>query len=236
MTVFQHVLNKRINYITDYELLQKIKDTRISIGEKLISLSKISSFSVGHAGDAPTDEEILTNGINRKCIFLGLNPSAPLETDWGNFHIKAKTAKRKSRSFDYRIYYLLDKFPDLKGIYMTDLGKGEIDGNSGSFIKKFKAPENKDYRDKCFDYLKQELDFLSGKNTIIICMHGELYKLLKKFGEIDDKHGYKNIVNVPHYAYSYKGYGNDDKFYEYSDSFWNFVSKLIKNKNNKQEK
>lgn len=216
--------------MTDKELLNKIKDTKIVIDGKSVSLSKISSFSIGHEGVAPTDDEIISHRINRKCIFLGLNPSAPLESDWGNFHIKVKKPGRSSKSFDHRIYYLLNKFPNLSGVYMTDLGKGNIDGNSGSFIKKFRAPENKEYRDKCFDYLKQELDFLSGKNTIIICMHGEIHKLLKKFGEIDDKHGYKNIVNVPHYAYSYRGYGNDDKFYKYSDNFWNFASDLVKQK------
>jgi hypothetical protein len=214
--------------MTDQELLNSIKQTSFFINDDWVKLPKISSFSVGHAGDAPTDNEILLNGINRKCIFLGLNPSAPLETDWGNFHIKSKTAKRKSRSFDHRIYYLLDKFPALKGIYMTDLGKGEIDGNSGSFIKKFRLEENKEYREKCFIYLKHELHFFNGKDTFIICMHGEVQKLLKRFSDIDYAHGYKNIVNVPHYAYSYKGYGNDDKFYEYAKSYWNFVSELIK--------
>lgn len=103
---------------------------------------------------------------------------------------------------------------------MTDLGKGEIEGNGGSFVKKFKLAENEDYRKRCFDYLNYELGLLNGKDTIIVCMHSGLKSLLSKYGNINKRNGYKKILYVTHYSYTYNGYGNDNAFYKFAGKSW----------------
>lgn len=202
----------------DWELLKKIKETSFFIDGERTSLSKISSFSVGRAGDAPTDEEIRANGIKRNCILLGLNPSDVLEIDWGNFHIKANS-KKHSPSFDHRIYKFVEMFPVLSGIYMTDLGKGQIDADSSSFVKYFTT--NEAYRNKCFECLDAELD-LFGEDPLIICMHSRLEGLLNKYG----RRKY-NTVRVYHYSYTRNGCRNDEKFFAVATPSWKEAAEKV---------
>lgn len=212
----------------DKEILKKLKDQKIIIDSgKTVSLSKISSFSVGDEKKAPTDDEILKQGINHKCMFLGLNPSDVVDADWANFH---RRSNGRSRSFDYRIYHLIGDFPTLKakGIYMTDLGKGEIEGDGGSFVKKFKSAENEDYRKRCFDYLDFELGLLNGPDTVIICMHSALPGLLRKFGK-----GYNNVVYVTHYAFRHRGCGNDKTFDAVACDSWEKADRVVADAENR---
>lgn len=214
----------------DREILEELKKKEITFKSgKKASLSKISSFSVGDEKKAPSDEEIWKQGINRKCMFLGLNPSDVVDADWANFHRKSNG---KSRSFDYRIYHLLGKCPALKakGIYMTDLGKGEIEGDGGSFVKKFKSAENEDYRKRCFDYLDYELGLLNGPDTVIICMHSALPGLLRKLGK---GKGYNNVIYVTHYAFRHRGYGKDDAFYPFARDSWEKADQVVADAENR---
>lgn len=210
----------------DKEILKKLKNKKIIIDSgKTVRLSKISSFSVGDEKKAPTDEEILKQGINHKCMFLGLNPSDTVDADWANFHRKSNG---RPRSFDYRIYHLLGECPALKakGIYMTDLGKGGIEGNGGSFVKKFKSAENEDYRKRCFAYLDDELKLLNGPDTVIICMHRDLPGLLRKYGREYGKE-YNHVLYVPHYAFCRRGYGNDEAFYGFARESWKIAEQEV---------
>jgi hypothetical protein len=130
--------------------------------------------------------------LHSKSILVGLNFSrtALNHIDFSNFH------DPRPQSQDYKLRFALDQ-TSLKGSYMTDIFKNEIQVSSS--VINFKIKKNKKLIVSHIEYLENEIQELQNPSPPLIYAFGNLaYEILNKHLS---KYLYTKLIKLTHYAH-----------------------------------
>ncbi len=169
--------------MTNKEIIAELRKPVVPFNGKKMPLSLYGSFALGTYGEKDvilTDEEIEA-GMTDKYMIVFLNMSAPVRKEWGNFHYKEKTGRGGSDGAK-NLYPLFERFPELKGSYMTDFYKGRITPDEGGLEKEMaeqNPKERAEYEQVCIDLLRKEIEIMGNDQIVILAAGKKVAEALK---------------------------------------------------------